>query len=116
MGTPRRSTAAAISTMARRLLALAVSATALQGPHAKAPTAPLQATATAPAKTGPTWDDHVAIPEAPDTLVKGVDGNDSMRRKFEQMLREAQNKIPPPPFSRSQTSWRNVPSPSNSST
>ena len=79
--------------MARRLLALAVSATALQAPHAKAPTAPLQATATAPAKTGPTWDDHVAIPEAPDTLVKGVDGNDSMRRKFEKMLREAQNKI-----------------------
>jgi len=79
--------------MARRLLALAVSATALQAPHAKAPTAPLQATATAPAKTGPTWDDHVAIPEAPDTMVKGVEGNDSMRRKFEQMLREAQNKI-----------------------
>ena len=65
--------------MARRLLALAVSATALQAPHAKAPTAPLQATATAPAKTGPTWDDHVAIPEAPDTMVKGVEGNDSMR-------------------------------------
>ena len=79
--------------MARRLLALAVSATALQAPHAKAPSAPLSATATAPAKTGPTWDDHVAIPEAPDTLVKGVDGNDSMRRKFEKMLREAQNKI-----------------------
>jgi len=79
--------------MARRLLALAVSATALQAPHAKTPTAPLSATATAPAKTGPTWDDHVAIPEAPDTLVKGVDGNDSMRRKFEKMLREAQNKI-----------------------
>ena len=79
--------------MARRLLALAVSATALQAPHAKAPTAPLQATATAPAKTGPTWDDHVAIPDAPDTMVKGVEGNDSMRRKFEQMLREAQNKI-----------------------
>ena len=26
-------------------------------------------------------------------MVKGVEGNDSMRRKFEQMLREAQNKI-----------------------
>ncbi|KAH8055418.1 coproporphyrinogen oxidase [Aureococcus anophagefferens] len=68
-----------------KLALLAASASALSRPATK-----LSATATAPA---PTWDDHVAIDAPPETLCKGLDGNDSMRRKFEVMLRAAQNKI-----------------------
>ena len=68
-----------------KLCVLAASASALSRPATK-----LSATATAPA---PTWDDHVAIDAPPETLCKGLDGNDSMRRKFEVMLRAAQNKI-----------------------
>ena len=68
-----------------KLCMLAASASALSRPATK-----LSATATAPA---PTWDDHVAIDAPPETLCKGLDGNDSMRRKFEVMLRAAQNKI-----------------------
>jgi len=45
------------------------------------------------AAASPTWDDHVAIADAPETLVKGLEGNDSMRRQFEAMLREAQDSI-----------------------
>jgi len=39
------------------------------------------------------WDSHVAISEAPATLVRGVEGDESMRRKFEAMCREAQSSI-----------------------
>jgi coproporphyrinogen III oxidase len=39
------------------------------------------------------WDSHVPIAEAPATLVRGVDGNESMRRRFEAMCRDAQNSI-----------------------
>lgn len=39
------------------------------------------------------WDSHSYIDSAPDTLVKGVEGNESMRRKFEAMCRVAQDKI-----------------------
>lgn len=36
------------------------------------------------------WDSHKAIDLIPDTLVRTIDGNDSMRRKFEQLCRTAQ--------------------------
>jgi len=39
------------------------------------------------------WDSHVPIEAAPETLVRGVEGNESMRRRFEAMCREAQNAI-----------------------
>ena len=39
------------------------------------------------------WDSHSYVDDAPDTLVRGVEGNESMRRKFELMCREAQDKI-----------------------
>jgi len=39
------------------------------------------------------WDSHVPIQDAPDTLVRGVEGDESMRRKFEAMCRDAQNSI-----------------------
>ena len=39
------------------------------------------------------WDSHVPIASAPDSLVRGVEGNESMRRRFEAMCRDAQNSI-----------------------
>ena len=39
------------------------------------------------------WDSHSYIDSAPDTRGKGVEGNESMRRKFEAMCRAAQDKI-----------------------
>jgi len=39
------------------------------------------------------WNSHQPVDFLPDTLVRGVDGNDSMRRKFEAMCRAAQDKI-----------------------
>ena len=49
----------------------------------------------APSKPGSelSWDSHSYVDDAPDTLVRGVEGNESMRRKFELMCREAQDKI-----------------------
>ena len=41
-------------------------------------------------KSGLGWDSHQAIDEIPDSLVKVIDGNDSMRRKFEALCRTAQ--------------------------
>jgi len=39
------------------------------------------------------WDSHSAIDDIPETLVRTIDGNDSMRRKFELLCRTAQDKI-----------------------
>jgi hypothetical protein len=36
------------------------------------------------------WDSHSAIDDIPETLVRTIDGNDSMRRKFELLCRTAQ--------------------------
>ena len=36
------------------------------------------------------WDSHKAIDSIPETLVRTIDGNDSMRRKFELLCRTAQ--------------------------
>mmetsp|Transcript_15403 Transcript_15403/g.19308 ORF Transcript_15403/g.19308 Transcript_15403/m.19308 type:complete len:390 (-) Transcript_15403:464-1633(-) len=39
------------------------------------------------------WNSHQAVDAVPESLCKELDGNDSMRVKMEQMLREAQDKI-----------------------
>jgi coproporphyrinogen III oxidase len=39
------------------------------------------------------WDSHVPVAAAPATLVRGLEGDESMRRKFEAMCRDAQNSI-----------------------
>ncbi len=36
------------------------------------------------------WDSHQPVTEAPESLVRGVEGNESMRRRFEQACRAAQ--------------------------
>ena len=36
------------------------------------------------------FDSHIAVDKIPDTLVRSTDGNDSMRRKFERLVRNAQ--------------------------
>ena len=41
-------------------------------------------------KSGLGWDSHSAIDEIPESLVRTIDGNDSMRRKFEALCRTAQ--------------------------
>lgn len=41
-------------------------------------------------KSGLGWDSHKAIDEIPESLVRTIDGNDSMRRKFEALCRGAQ--------------------------
>lgn len=43
-------------------------------------------------KGGPSigWDSHKAVDQAPESLVRGVEGNESMRRRFEKACREAQ--------------------------
>jgi hypothetical protein len=48
------------------------------------------ATTSEQSKSGLGWDSHKAIESIPDTLVKTIDGNDSMRRKFELLCRTAQ--------------------------
>lgn len=44
-------------------------------------------------KSGLGWDSHKAIDDIPDSLVKTIEGNDGMRRRFEQMCRSAQVSI-----------------------
>eukprot|EP00607_Mallomonas_marina_P007625 CAMPEP_0182421424 /NCGR_PEP_ID=MMETSP1167-20130531/6813_1 /TAXON_ID=2988 /ORGANISM="Mallomonas Sp, Strain CCMP3275" /LENGTH=368 /DNA_ID=CAMNT_0024598555 /DNA_START=69 /DNA_END=1172 /DNA_ORIENTATION=- len=39
------------------------------------------------------WDTHKAVEDIPESLVKTIEGNDSMRRKFELLCRNAQAKI-----------------------
>ncbi len=41
-------------------------------------------------KSGLAWDSHKASEIIPDVLVKSVEGNESMRRKFEMLCRSAQ--------------------------
>jgi hypothetical protein len=41
-------------------------------------------------QSGIGWDSHKAIDEIPDSLVRTLDGKDSMRRKFEELCRTAQ--------------------------
>ena len=41
-------------------------------------------------KIGISWDSHKAIESIPGALVKSIEGNDSMRRKFEMLCRSAQ--------------------------
>ena len=41
-------------------------------------------------KSGLGWDSHQAISDIPESLVRTIDGNDSMRRKFEALCRTAQ--------------------------
>lgn len=44
-------------------------------------------------KSGIGWDSHKAIDSIPETLVRTIDGNESMRRKFELLCRTAQADI-----------------------
>jgi len=51
--------------------------------------------ATAPTKkeeAGPSigWDSHKPVTDVPESLVRGVEGDESMRRRFEKACREAQ--------------------------
>lgn len=39
------------------------------------------------------WDSHKAVDSIPDSLVRTIDGNAGMRKKFEQVCREAQVKL-----------------------
>eukprot|EP00349_Pseudokeronopsis_sp_Brazil_P008069 CAMPEP_0202967838 /NCGR_PEP_ID=MMETSP1396-20130829/12860_1 /ASSEMBLY_ACC=CAM_ASM_000872 /TAXON_ID= /ORGANISM="Pseudokeronopsis sp., Strain Brazil" /LENGTH=370 /DNA_ID=CAMNT_0049693375 /DNA_START=67 /DNA_END=1176 /DNA_ORIENTATION=- len=39
------------------------------------------------------WDSHKAVDAIPDTLVRSIDGNEGMRKKFEKVCRDAQAKI-----------------------
>jgi hypothetical protein len=41
-------------------------------------------------KSGIGWDSHKAIDDIPASLVKTIEGNESMRRKFEELCRTAQ--------------------------
>ena len=51
-------------------------------------------TAKAPASgSGLGWDSHKAIDDIPDSLVNSIEGDDSMRRRFEALCRNAQAKI-----------------------
>lgn len=39
------------------------------------------------------FDSHVPLTKCPDTMIRGCDGNESMRRKFEAMIRQGQDDI-----------------------
>merc|ERR1719498_483622 len=52
-----------------------------------------QAKANSNSDSGIGWDSHRAIDSIPDSLVNEIEGNDSMRRKFERACREAQQQI-----------------------
>jgi coproporphyrinogen III oxidase len=59
------------------------SASALGATTAKNPTS----------ESGIGWDSHQAIEEIPESLVNAIEGNDSMRRRFEEVCRNAQANI-----------------------
>lgn len=44
-------------------------------------------------KSGIGWNSHEAVDAIPESLVKSIEGNDSMRKKFEQLCRNAQAEI-----------------------
>lgn len=44
-------------------------------------------------ESGLGWNSHQAIDTIPETLVNAIEGNESMRRKFEEVCRNAQSKI-----------------------
>ena len=44
-------------------------------------------------KSGLGWDSHKAIDLIPESLVRTIDGNDTMRRKFEALCRNAQVRV-----------------------
>ena len=50
----------------------------------------LGATVTQPSSPELGWDSHKAIDSIPETLVRTIDGNESMRRKFEELCRSSQ--------------------------
>jgi hypothetical protein len=47
-------------------------------------------TVTEPIKDKVEWDSHKAVDEIPETLVRSIDGNASIRRRFELVCRSAQ--------------------------
>lgn len=53
----------------------------------------LRATTEEQNKSGLGWDSHKAVESIPDSLVKSIDGNESMRSKFEQLCRRSQMSI-----------------------
>jgi len=57
------------------------------------PTSLSSTTSTEQAKSGLGWDSHKAIDDIPESLVNVIEGNESMRRKFEALCRGAQNSI-----------------------
>jgi glyoxylate carboligase len=44
-------------------------------------------------ESGIGWNSHTAVDAIPDSLIKSIEGNQSMRRKFEELCRTAQVKI-----------------------
>lgn len=50
----------------------------------------LAATTAEQKQSGIGWDSHKAVDNIPESLVRTIDGNDSMRRKFEALCRNAQ--------------------------
>lgn len=50
----------------------------------------LGATTAEQKQSGIGWDSHKAVDNIPESLVRTIDGNDSMRRKFEALCRNAQ--------------------------
>ena len=44
-------------------------------------------------KSGFGWDSHIATQSIPESLVKDIDGNESMRSRFEQMCRKSQVRL-----------------------
>jgi len=50
------------------------------------------------AQSGIGWDSHEAIEAIPESLVKTIDGNETMRRKFEQLCRRSQVQTLPLPL------------------
>jgi hypothetical protein len=49
-------------------------------------------------ESGIGWDSHIAVDQIPASLVNAIDGNESMRRKFEELCRNAQVSVHLTPF------------------
>ena len=63
------------------------------GSTSSSPSALFSAATSEQAKSGLGWDSHKAIDDIPASLCTAIEGNDSMRRKFEAICREAQASI-----------------------